>query len=186
MKQKNLIFLPKGKWTRMLLSMVLLMVLTTGMAFAQQKTITGKVTDKSGSSIPGASIVVKGTATGTVTDGEGKYSLKVASNTDVLLFSFIGMKSATEPINGRAVINVVLEDEVVAVGEVVAIGYGTQTKREISGSVTNVSAKDFNRGVNTNAADLLKGKVAGLTINSGSGDVADGSKNSIRLRGTLL
>jgi len=184
MKQKNLIFLPKGKWTRMLLSMVLLMVLTTGMAFAQQKTITGKVTDKSGSSIPGASIVVKGTSTGAVTDMEGKYSLKVPANSDVLIFSFIGMKSSTESINGRSVINVVLEDEVISVGEVVAIGYGTQTKREISGSVTNVSAKDFNRGVATNAADLLQGKVAGLNINTGSGDVADGSKNSIRLRGT--
>ncbi|HEY3390034.1 MAG TPA: carboxypeptidase-like regulatory domain-containing protein, partial [Prolixibacteraceae bacterium] len=142
MKQKNLFFLPKGKWTRMLLSAVLLMVLTTGMAFAQQKTITGKVTDKSGSSIPGASIVVQGTAVGTVTDGEGKYNLKVPSNSNVLLFSFIGMKSVSETINNRSVINVVLEEEAIAVGEVVAIGYGTQTKREISGSVTNVSAKD--------------------------------------------
>ena len=184
MKQKNLIFLPKGNWTRMLFSMVLLVVLTTGMAFAQQKTITGKVTDKSGSPIPGASIVVKGTATGTVTDGEGKYNLKAPSNAEILEYSFIGMKLATESINNRAVINVVLEDEVTAVAEVVAIGYGTQTKREISGSVTNVSAKDFNRGVATNAADLLQGKVAGLNINTGSGDVADGGKNTIRLRGT--
>ncbi len=182
MKQKNLIFLPKGKWTRMLFSMVLLVVLTTGMAFAQQKTITGKVTDKSGSPIPGASIVVKGTATGTVTDGEGKYNLKAPSNAETLEFSFIGMKLATESINSRAVINVVLDEEVTAVAEVVAIGYGTQTKREISGSVTNVSAKDFNKGVMSNAADLLQGKVAGLNITQSSGDVTSGP--TIRLRGT--
>ncbi len=182
MKQKNLIFLPKGKWTRMLFSMVLLVVLTTGMAFAQQKTITGKVTDKSGSPIPGASIVVKGTSTGTVTDGDGKYNLKAPSDAENLEFSFIGMKLATESINNRAVINVVLEDEITAVAEVVAIGYGTQTKREISGSVTNVSAKDFNKGVMSNAADLLQGKVAGLNINRGSGDVTSGP--TIRLRGT--
>jgi len=182
MKQKNLIFLPKGKWTRMLFSMVLLMVLTTGMAFAQQKTVTGKVTDKSGSPIPGASIVVKGTATGTVTDGEGKYNLKVPSSSGVLVFSFIGMKPVNEAINNKSVINVVLEEEATAVAEVVAIGYGTQTKREISGSVTNVSAKDFNKGVATSAADLLQGKVAGLNINTGSGDVTSGP--TIRLRGT--
>ena len=89
MKQKNLIFLPKGKWTKMLLSMVLLMVLMTGMAFAQQKSITGKVTDESGASVPGVSVIVKGTTIGTVTNNDGKYTLNVPANGTTLNFSFV-------------------------------------------------------------------------------------------------
>lgn len=151
-------------------------------AFTEQsKTITGSVKTKSGDPIPGVTIVVTNTNVGTITDEKGNYSIKVSAGS-TLTFSFIGMTTVTENIDNRSVINVELDELATAIGEVVAIGYGTQTKREISGSVTNVTSKEFSRGVATSAADLLQGKVAGLNITSGSGDVT--SPQTIRLRGT--
>ncbi|MEK7720424.1 MAG: SusC/RagA family TonB-linked outer membrane protein [Bacteroidota bacterium] len=146
------------------------------------KKITGKVTDQSGASLPGVSVAVKGTTIGVITDPNGTYSILNIPENATLLFSFVGMKMQEIVVENKTTINVVLEEETVGIGEVVAIGYGTQTKREISGSVTNVTAKDFNKGVVANAADLLQGKVAGLNITKGSGDVTNGS--TIRLRGT--
>ena len=147
------------------------------------KKITGKVTDQSGASLPGVSVAVKGTTIGVITDPNGTYSILNIPENATLLFSFVGMKMQEIVVENKTTINVVLEEETVGIGEVVAIGYGTQTKREISGSVTNVTAKDFNKGVVANAADLLQGKVAGLNITKGSGDVTNGS--TIRLRELL-
>ena len=182
MKQKNLIFLPKGKWTRMLFSMVLLLVLTTGMAFGQKKAISGKVTDSSGMGVPGAAVVVKGTTTGVTTDMDGKFTLSLPDDAKTLVVSFVGMINQEAVIDTKSVYNFTLADETIGLEEVVAVGYGTQTKREISGSVVNVSEKSFNKGVITSGVDLLKGKVAGLTITNGSGDIT--KEQTIRLRGT--
>ena len=96
--------------------------------------------------------------------------------------SFIGYNSVEEAVKGRSAVDVKLGASVVNLGEVVAIGYGTQTRREITGSVANISEENFNKGVNRDASDLLQGKVAGLTITSGSGDVTRSSQ--IQLRGT--
>lgn len=86
-----------------------------------------------------------------------------------------------QPVGGKNEINVNLKEDTQKLDEVVVVGYGTQTKREITGSITNVTAEDFNQGLTRNAADLLQGKVAGLTINTGSGDVTGNS--TIQLRG---
>lgn len=148
----------------------------------KQKAVTGKVTDTSGMPVPGVSVIVKGTTTGTITDMDGKFSLDVQGDNRVLLFSFVGMKSQEFPVEGKTSFSVVMEEETIGLEEVVAVGYGTQTKREISGSVTNVSEKSFNKGVTRTGVDLLKGKVAGLTITNGSGDIT--KDQTIRLRGT--
>lgn len=152
-------------------------------AFAQSGTITGKVLDELGEPIIGANVVEKGTTNGTVTDLDGNYSLQVSNLQRVVLqFSFIGYNSIEEPVKGRNAVNISLAPSVVNLGEVVAIGYGTQTRREITGSVANVSEEDFNKGIARDANDLLQGKVAGLVITSGSGDV--GRETTMRLRGT--
>lgn len=148
----------------------------------KQKAVTGKVTDTSGMPVPGVSVIVKGTTTGTITDMDGKFSLDVQGDNRILLFSFVGMKSQEIPVEGKTSFSVVMEEETIGLEEVVAVGYGTQTKREISGSVTNVSEKSFNKGVTRTGVDLLKGKVAGLTITNGSGDIT--KDQTIRLRGT--
>lgn len=149
----------------------------------QSGKITGKVLDEYGEPIIGANVVEKGTTNGTITDLDGNYSLAV-TNPDraVLQISFIGYATKEEPVRGKTSIDVQLAPSVVNLGEVVAIGYGSQTRKEITGSVANITEENFNQGVSRDAADLLQGKVAGLTIVSGSGDISRDSQ--IRLRGT--
>ena len=152
-------------------------------AFAQQGTVTGKVIDDLGEPVIGANVIVKGTTTGIITDVDGNFSLNVSDiKKNILVISFVGYNTVEEPLRGRTKVGIKLESSVINLGEVVAIGYGTQTRRQITGSVANVSEKDFNTGVTREATDLLQGRVAGLNITSGSGDVS--SAPQIRLRGT--
>ena len=151
---------------------------------AQQQTrkAVGVVTDKTGEAIIGANVVEKGTTNGTITDLDGKYVMEVSSNA-TLEFSYIGYMTQLQPVGGKNEINVNLKEDTQKLDEVVVVGYGTQTKREITGSITNVTAEDFNQGLTRNAADLLQGKVAGLMISTGSGQ--PGSNDvKIRVRGT--
>ncbi len=114
---------------------------------------------------------------------DGNYNLTVNDlKKAVLQASFIGYNTIEESVKGRSTVEIKLSPSVVNLGEVVAIGYGTQTRKEITGSVANITEKDFNQGVTREASDLLQGKVAGLNIASGSGDVS--SSPQIRLRGT--
>ena len=149
---------------------------------AQQQTrkAVGVVTDKTGEAIIGANVVEKGTTNGTITDLDGKYGYGsiLKRNSRVLLYR---LHDTVAPVGGKNEINVNLKEDTQKLDEVVVVGYGTQTKREITGSITNVTAEDFNQGLTRNAADLLQGKVAGLTINTGSGDVTGNS--TIQLRG---
>ena len=166
---------------KVLLLSALLMMCT--FAFAQQGTVTGKVIDDLGEPVIGANVIVKGTTTGIITDVDGNFSLNVNDiKKNILVISFVGYNTVEEPLRGRTKVGIKLESSVINLGEVVAIGYGTQTRRQITGSVANVSEEQFNKGLTRDASDLLQGKVAGLTITSGSGDVTRGSQ--IRLRGT--
>jgi len=147
--------------------------------------VSGTVTDANGP-VPGVNIVVKGTQTGQVTDSNGKYTITVPDKDAVLVFSFVGYETQEFEIGDNTTINVMMQDESRVMEEVVVIGYGTMSRKEITGSVTNVTSREFNQGIQKNAVDMLQGKVAGLQINNGSGDVT--SNASIRLRGvtTLL
>lgn len=168
-------------WRVGILSVLMSLCMTA--AFAQSGTVKGKVLDELSEPITGANVVEKGTTNGTITDIDGNYTLTLNNAAKAILqFSFIGYNSIEEPVKGKKVLEVKLDPSVVNLGEVVAIGYGTQTRKEITGSVANVSEENFNKGVNRDASDLLQGKVAGLTITSGSGDVTRSSQ--IRLRGT--
>lgn len=162
--------------------LIVVLVAFNSIAYAQQKTVSGTVTDDTGLPLPGVSIVVKGTTNGTITNVDGNYTLSNVPENAVLLFSFVGMTTREVAVENQTTISVVLEQQTIGIEEVVAIGYGTQQKREVSGSVSNVSEKDFNKGLTRDAVDLLKGKVPGLSITSGSGDVT--SDQTIRLRGT--
>lgn len=149
----------------------------------QSVNVAGKVLDEFDEPIIGANVVEKGTTNGTITDFDGNYSLSINQpDKAVLQISYIGYLTKEEAIKGRSSVEIKLDPSVVNLGEVVAIGYGSQTRREITGSVANVSEENFNKGVTRDATDLLQGKVPGLTITSGSGDVTRGS--TMRLRGT--
>ena len=96
----------------------------------QQREITGKVTDSSGDPLPGATVLVKGTTIGTVTDANGNFSLRIPANAQILQISFVGMKTQEIPIDNRTTFNVVLEEEAIGLEEVVAVGYGVQKKQQ--------------------------------------------------------
>ena len=182
MKQENSIYLPKVKWIRLLLSLVLLMVLMTGMAFAQQKTITGKVTDVNGSSVPGVSVILKGTTTGVTTSNDGKYSLTSSSDIKILIFSFVGMRTQEVAIGNKTVIDVVLTDEITGVEEVVVTALGIKKSNKSLGySTANVKADQLSVNRTSNVMNALTGKIAGVSISSLGTGPAGTSK--IRIRG---
>jgi iron complex outermembrane receptor protein len=145
-------------------------------------TLTGKVTDASGASLPGVSVLLKGTYNGTITSADGKYTLTNIPPDGIVIFSYVGMNTQEIMVGGRTVIDIVMTETTIGIDEVVTIGYGILSVRKVSGSITNVTAKDFNKGASQNAADLLRGRVAGLTITSAGGDVT--ASQTIRLRGT--
>jgi iron complex outermembrane receptor protein len=157
-------------------------ILTGAVAFAQNKQITGTVTDTEGEALAGANVTVKGASTGTTTGVDGRFSLP-AQEGDVLVISYIGYTSQEARVSGGAV-NVALSEDYQALNEVmvVAVGYGTARKSDLTGAITSVSAKDLRKGVISSAEQLLQGKIAGLAvINSNGGDPT--SSPMMRLRG---
>jgi len=146
------------------------------------KEVTGTVTDETGEPLPGVSILEKGTTNGTVTDLDGKFTISVASEKSVLVFSFIGMTTQEVPVGAQSMLNVSLASDTEALEEFVVIGYGSQKKREITSSVANVSEEDFVQGGMRSPMELIQGKVAGLNINRTQGSNPNGSTD-IQLRG---
>jgi TonB-linked SusC/RagA family outer membrane protein len=163
----------------------LISFLVTGLvffSFGQVRTITGTVTSSdTKESLPGTSIVLKGTTTGTVTDIDGKYSLSVPSNTAILVFSFIGYLPQEVEAGDRNVINIVLDPEKVTLEEVVVIGYGTVKKSDLTGSVSSVKAKDLIKITSLSPEQSLQGRVTGVQVTSTTG--APGALPTVRVRG---
>lgn len=135
----------------------------------QKKSVTGKVTDASGATVPGVSVIVKSTTIGVITDNNGSYSLSNVPENATLKFSFVGMKTQEIKIGNQTSINVVLAEETVGIEEVVAIGYGTQKRINLTGSVSSVSVKDLEDRPQPNVQSMIQGKVTGLQITSNSG-----------------
>ncbi len=144
-------------------------------------TVTGKVSDENGMVIPGVTIAVKGLNTGTITDVNGEYILNDVPSNGILVFSFIGMKSQEISVDRRKVINTVLKDEFVGLEEVVAVGYGTTKRRDLTGSVASVSAEALSDIPATSAMQAISGRLAGVnvTVTEGSPD----AEVKIRVRG---
>ncbi len=146
----------------------------------QQITVTGTVTDPGGDPLPGVNVLVRGTTTGTITNFEGEYSLQAPADA-ILVFSFVGFESQEVAVDNRTTINVVLEESAIALEEVVAVGYGTMRREDVTSSIASVRSEDFNPGTARNAMDLIQGRVAGLTISRTSFD--PNASASIQLRG---
>ena len=164
------------------LALMLVMLLVSATALAQSVTVTGNVTDQTGEVVIGASILEKGTSNGTITDFDGNFSISVDANA-TLVISYVGYQTQEVAIKGKKVVNVVMADDTQLLQEVVAVGYGTQTKKEITGSVSSVKAESFNKGVSANPMGLIQGKVAGLTIIKNGGDDPAQNSYNVQLRG---
>ncbi|MFZ4103892.1 MAG: SusC/RagA family TonB-linked outer membrane protein [Sediminibacterium sp.] len=161
---------------------VLLFAIIGISASAQDRTVTGKVTDeKNGAPLVAASVTVKGTNKGTTTAADGTFSINVASNQTTLVVTFLNYATKEVQIAGKNSINVALSQSADQLSEVVVIGYGSVRKKDLTGSVATISSKDFNTGAITTPEQLIAGKVAGVSIISNNG--APGSGSTIRIRG---
>ena len=159
---------------------VLLSVVSLGV-WAQDRQVTGKVKDASGTGMPGVSIAVKGTQRGANTDVDGNYKIAVPDNA-TLVFSYVGYKSLDVAVAGRDVVNATLEEDNQVLNEVVVIGYGTVRKKDATGAVNAIGVKDFNKGVITSTQQLLQGRVAGVAVTQNNGEPGGGI--NVRIRGT--
>ncbi len=135
----------------------------------QDKTVSGKVTDSSGSPLPGVSVVVNGTTIGIITDVNGEYSLPNVPKNATLQFSFVGMRTQRIPVSGKTTINVALVEEAIGINEVVAIGYGTKLKGELTGSVAKVNSDKIASRPVTGTLEALQGLIPGVTITRQNG-----------------
>ena len=143
-------------------------------------TVSGKVTGENGQPLPGVTVKVKNTTTAVVSDNNGEYKISVPDG-GTLIFSFVGYDTQEINVNSQAMINVSLKAQNTGLNEVVVIGYGTSKKSDLTGSVANVNAKDFNKGVTLAPEQLIQGKVAGVQIGLNSG--APAAETTVRIRG---
>ncbi|WP_373495029.1 SusC/RagA family TonB-linked outer membrane protein [Aquiflexum sp.] len=169
-------------FTVMKIALTVIALMNWQQTAAQQKVVTGTVTDQSsGEELPFVNVSIKGTTKGSITDIDGSYSIEVGSPNDVLVFSFIGFSRKEVRVGNQSIVNVQLEGDTKQLNEVVVIGYGTQRKSDLTGSVGSVSREDFNVGQVTNAEQLITGKIAGVQITPNSGRPGAGAR--IRIRG---
>src|SRR6185437_9843708 len=162
-------------------SFTLLCVLFTQTAFSQTHTITGKVTDDKGAPVPGATVTLRGTNAGVSTSADGSFTITGPANATTLIVSSVGFTNQELSIAGQSTINVTLQPTESNLNEVVVVGYGTARKKDLTGSVSAVSAKDFNKGIVAAPDQLLTGKVAGLEVTVGSG--MPGAATTVKIRG---
>ncbi|RXG32271.1 SusC/RagA family TonB-linked outer membrane protein [Leeuwenhoekiella marinoflava] len=145
-----------------------------------QQIVTGIVTDSNGTPMTGVNVLIKGTTSGTMTDFDGKYSIEAKSG-DTLLFSFVGMETVSKVLGDQNSLDISLTENLASLDEIVVVGYGTQREKDITGAVTSVSAKNFNKGVQQSPQQLLQGKMPGVNIAQNSGK--PGGSNTVLIRG---
>ncbi|MDR0866812.1 MAG: TonB-dependent receptor [Candidatus Symbiothrix sp.] len=160
--------------------LILFLFIPLGLA-AQNVSVNGSVRDKSGETLPGATVTVKGTATGTVTDFDGNYSVSVPNNNAVLVFSYLGYLDQEITVGSRRTIDVTLLEDSKTLDEVVVVGYGTMKRKDLTGSVASINSDAISKSVSTSIDQVLAGRAAGVQVQQNSG--APGASTSIRIRG---
>ncbi|MGQ8335541.1 TonB-dependent receptor [Sunxiuqinia sp. A32] len=152
----------------------------------QRSSISGKITDSSGTSLPGVTVVIKGTTNGTITDVDGRYNLNNVQRDATLVLSFVGMKTQEIPVDGRNTIDVVMTEDAIGIEEVVAVGYGIQKKESLTGSIAAIKGETLQRSTSVNFSNALAGQLPGLVAITRTGEPGnDGSTLRIRGANTL-
>lgn len=162
------------------LAMLMVLMMLPASAFAQLRTVTGTVTDETGEPLIGATVKVAGTSIGAVTNIDGQYAVRIPADARELTFSYVGYSTVTRPADAD-VIDVQLLPNSEVLDEVVVIGYGVRKKDDLTGAVSSVNEKDFNKGMVSSPQELVNGKIAGVQIVNGGGSPNAGS--TIRVRG---
>ncbi|WP_319501290.1 TonB-dependent receptor [uncultured Draconibacterium sp.] len=148
----------------------------------QQKTVSGTVTNSAGETLPGVTVMVKGTSAGIVTDTDGNYSLVIPENGKILVFSYVGMLTQEVEIGNQSVINIVLKEDVIGIEEVIAVGYATQRKVNLTGSVAQVDAEKIGSRPITQTSSALQGLAPGVVVTQNLGSPGNDA-STIRIRG---
>ncbi len=170
-------------WLKKVMNFAFIMaisVLPMAATFAQNITVSGKVVDGSGEGLPGVNVLVKGTLNGSVTDIEGNYQLSAPSDA-ILVFTYIGFATQEVAVNSQNTLDITLTEDYGELDEVVVIGYGTTKKSDLTGAVTAIDTKQFNKGQINTPQDLLTGRIAGVNVTSSDGQPGSGAQ--IRIRG---
>ena len=200
MKKKNrgngkfMFYLNKASGAVLLSALIVLfslLSLPSNLRAQSTKTIKGKVIAKSGEALPGVAIIIKGTTSGTVTDFDGNYTLVGAKPNSILVYSFIGFNSTEVTITNQTEINVTLEESTLKIDEVVAIGYGTAKKRDLTGSVSSVKSERLENEKPQSVQDILRGNIAGLSVGfsslaKGGGDLEIRGDNTLKTSSSPL
>ncbi|GHT17060.1 SusC/RagA family TonB-linked outer membrane protein [Bacteroidia bacterium] len=171
----------KDKFFNKTKGLLFLFLMFPVLALAQNVTVSGSVTDKGGESLPGVTVAVAGTTNATMTDIDGNYKILNVPQNGALIFSFVGYRQQTININGRNLINVILEESATMLDEVVAVGYGTMKRSDLTGAVTSITSDAIQKSVPTSLDQVLQGRAAGVQVQQNSG--APGASTSIRIRG---
>ncbi|UXX81036.1 TonB-dependent receptor [Reichenbachiella carrageenanivorans] len=162
-------------------ALVFLGCLSISDAWGQERTVRGKVTDDAGEGLPGATVIISGQTNGAVTDLNGEYSLSVPGEGGELIFSFIGYEDQNQSIGNRSIIDVQMVESASQLSEVVVVGYGSQEKGKVTGSISTVDAKNIENLPAPSFDQAIQGQIAGVNIQSSSG--APGAAMSIKIRG---
>ena len=156
------------KLARGILTMLSLFVLAN-VSLAQTKTVTGKVTDSKGDPVPSATVTAKGTKTSTTTANDGSFRINVPSGSTTLVISSVGFGTQEVSISGKDDVSISLETQNAALEEVVVVGYGTRKVKDLTGSVANITPKDFNKGQIGTPDQLIQGRTPGVLVTPASG-----------------
>lgn len=165
------------------LSVFLMIVFSANFSevLAQSKTISGTVSDNYGMTLPGVSVLIKGSTQGTVTDLDGKYVLTSDLDISTLVFSYIGYTTQEVPVGNQNVIDITLEEDLLGLDEVVVVGYGVQQKKDVTGATSSIGKEDMNQGAITNPLQQISGRAAGVNITQIGNE--PGSRPTVRIRG---
>ena len=162
------------------IAIITIVLVCTQVVYSQTKTVTGSVVDDDGAPLPGVSVLVLGTSTGTSTDFDGTYSIENADADSQLVFSFVGMTDQTISVGSQSEINVSMQASAEALDEVIVVGYGSQSRAEVTGAISSVGSDEITALPVINAEQALQGRAAGVTVtNSG----APGTNPQVRIRG---
>lgn len=169
-----------------ILLLFLVLFSTSYYVSAQNRTLTGKVSDSKGTALPGVSIKVKGTTVGTTTNLDGRYTIDVPGNNSILVVTYIGYITQELPVNGRSSLDISLAEDIQGLEEVVVVGYGTQKKVNLTGSVASVSAEQLEKRAVTKSSLALQGQMSGIQVRQGGGNPAsNGASLVVRGQGTF-
>lgn len=149
----------------------------------KKKSVSGKVMDDKGSTLPGTSVVVKGTTNGVITDVNGNFTLTNVPENATLQFTFVGMKAQEAAVAGKSVFNITMVDETVGIEDIIVVGYGTQKKVTVVGAITAISTQDLRQSPTTNISNALAGRLPGLIVNQFSGGEPGVDQSTVFVRG---